>query len=948
MTSAIPPVLIELQADVASLKTGLQKAQDAIKGVDDSVKTASTGMSNFMGKIKQVGATMGVAFAGTQVVQFGKDVLMAASDMNESLSKINVVFGENSAAVTKWADTSATAMGMSKQSALEAAGTYGNLFQAFGLGQGESQKMSTSLVQLASDMASFNNTSIDDAILALRSGLSGETEPLKRFGVALSDTRLKTEAFSLGLIKSTNEALTPAAKAQASYSLIMKDTTLAQGDFARTSDGTANTMRIVAAQMQNAKAALGQALLPAFQGLLLVLKPIIAGLAAFGKFMAENKEVVATFAAVIGVATVAWGVYTAVIKRAAIQQAIFNAIAAINPFVAIVIGIAALAAGLVYAWKHSETFRKVVVEVAKGVLTYISFMIKAWGQMIEIILKVVTGPLQLFLGVLSKLPGVGGAAKKGLELIHKGIDGVGNFADSAASKVDSFKSKLDGLASKTVDVKVNTKGGSKGGSGGGSGGGGGGLSAEEIKQQQAAAKQRAKDIEAANKEVIKIHDKMSDVIDAGNKKMAEAAAKRDKAIVETKKKYADLELKIIEKKKEELAKNEAAWNKAYAKAREDRAKRDAAIEDDYAKKKIELAKAAEDKIADVRKSAAEKQAGIVQQSIDRLRSAFASGTAASISQIFKDGAKTADDVIAQLKSKLTAAKELQKNAAALQAAGYSQTFIEEVVAAGPQIGNEMASALLNASTETQTELKSLYGEVNTISAHGVDDLAKTMNAGGKLATEELMAAFKQVAIDLDASIADINENLKASLEQANKDYLDKMADSKAILDEALKAADEALAEANAATMKEFNDAMKENAANLAEALAAIQSDYEETIAAIAADTKEKLAELQKDLLETANTLKKLGEAKAAAAALANSPATNYVPPTGGRVDMSGNVEYYNADKAKALGAVYNYNTTVTGVDMSDPAATAKLVDNAVRFGSTQGLSVAQKGMAVGM
>jgi hypothetical protein len=79
MADLIPPMLIQLQADVSQLKAGLAQAESALKGVDDSVKTASAGMTSFVSKMKQVGATMGVAFAGQQVVQFGKDVIMAAS-----------------------------------------------------------------------------------------------------------------------------------------------------------------------------------------------------------------------------------------------------------------------------------------------------------------------------------------------------------------------------------------------------------------------------------------------------------------------------------------------------------------------------------------------------------------------------------------------------------------------------------------------------------------------------------------------------------------------------------------------------------------------------------------------------------------------------------------------------------------------------------------------------
>lgn len=96
MADLIPPMLIKLQADVNDLKVGLAQAENSLKGVDKSVATASAGMTSFVSKMKQVGTTLGVAFAGQQVLQFGKDVVMAASDMNESLSKVGVVFGQSS------------------------------------------------------------------------------------------------------------------------------------------------------------------------------------------------------------------------------------------------------------------------------------------------------------------------------------------------------------------------------------------------------------------------------------------------------------------------------------------------------------------------------------------------------------------------------------------------------------------------------------------------------------------------------------------------------------------------------------------------------------------------------------------------------------------------------------------------------------------------------------
>jgi len=147
-----------------------------------------------------------------------------------------------------------------------------------------------------------------------------------------------------------------------------------------------------------------------------------------------------------------------------------------------------------------------------------------------------------------------------------------------------------------------------------------------------------------------------------------------------------------------------------------------------------------------------------------------------------------------------------------------------------------------------------------------------------------------------------------------------------------------LAEANKATMDEFNKAMKENQEALAEALLEIQKNYDDAIAEIVDATKQKLAELQADLDAAIQKLKDLGAAKDAANAAANNPAADYVPPTQGRVDMAGNTEYYNAEKAKAFSAVYNYNTNVTGVNMADPNAAAKAVDNTLRFGATQSLT----------
>jgi hypothetical protein len=207
--------------------------------------------------------------------------VQAASTLSESISKTNAVFKENATVVQKWAKTTSAAFGVSEQAALEAAGTYGNLFQAFGLSNTSATKMSMTLVELAADMASFNNVPIADALQALRSGLAGETEPLKRFGVALNEVRLKEEAMRLGLITTTSGTLPIAIKAQAAYALILKDTALQQGDVARTSGGLANQQKFLGAQVQDLTAQFGMVFVPIMLEVVAVIRdqimPRIAG-----------------------------------------------------------------------------------------------------------------------------------------------------------------------------------------------------------------------------------------------------------------------------------------------------------------------------------------------------------------------------------------------------------------------------------------------------------------------------------------------------------------------------------------------------------------------------------------------------------------------------------------------------------------------------------------------
>lgn len=214
------------------------------------------------GVAKKAAGFFAAAFAAVGVGAFLKNAVSEAVDLGENMSKVEVVFGDSAGAVNDFAATASTALGQSRNQALAAAGTFGSLFVGMGIGQTQAKDMSLSMVQLASDMASFSNATPEEALDALRAGLIGETEPLRRFGVMLDAAKVEAEAMRLGLVGVGGE-LTEAAKAQAVYSLVMQQTSLQQGDFERTSAGLANQQRIIKAQFTDLTTNVGGLFVPA-------------------------------------------------------------------------------------------------------------------------------------------------------------------------------------------------------------------------------------------------------------------------------------------------------------------------------------------------------------------------------------------------------------------------------------------------------------------------------------------------------------------------------------------------------------------------------------------------------------------------------------------------------------------------------------------------------------
>ena len=224
------------------------------------------------------------ALAFGAIVTGGYKAAQAASDFNETVSKSGIIFGE--------ASTEIKALGLSKQAALDAAATMGTFGKSAGLAGADLSNFSIEMVKLSGDLASFHNANPADVALALGAALRGEAEPIRKFGVLLNDAAVKAQAMKMGLYDGTG-ALDAQAKVLATQQIILQQTSDAQGDFARTSEGAANQQRILKAQVDNAKVSIGQAFLP-------ILEAVLPVLVNFATAIGNNTGEFVAFVAVIG------------------------------------------------------------------------------------------------------------------------------------------------------------------------------------------------------------------------------------------------------------------------------------------------------------------------------------------------------------------------------------------------------------------------------------------------------------------------------------------------------------------------------------------------------------------------------------------------------------------------------------------------------------------------
>ena len=441
-------------ASIQEAREELARASAALDQLEDPTNKSTDAFSRLA---KAIGLVM-IARKALDTIKTGIDY---ASDLAEVQNVVDVTFGSATEAINSWSKECLAAYGMNEVSAKRYAGTIGAMLKSSGLAGDAIVNMSKDMAGLAGDMASFYNLDLETAFEKIRSGISGETEPLKQLGINMSVANLEAYALSQGITTAYNE-MSQAEQVMLRYNYLMSTTADAQGDFARTQDSYANQTRLLSESWLEFTGVMAEQLLP-------VLTTIVSWLNNIVAFLTENADMVSAvlvgLATTVGILAVAWVVHAAAqwLAVAANQALIVSLLS--NPILWIALIIGVLVAAM-YRWIQSIGGVKNAWEICKlalivgwnavklafftGVYWVIDLVDKlklCWqkagvaianfmGDMkvsvLTILQNMINGAIDIinkFIGVLNKIPGVS-------------IDAIEHvtFATTAAAENEAAKS----------------------------------------------------------------------------------------------------------------------------------------------------------------------------------------------------------------------------------------------------------------------------------------------------------------------------------------------------------------------------------------------------------------------------------------------------------------------------------------------------------------------------
>ena len=712
------------------------------------------------------------AGAGIAVTQFAKQAVGAASAFEAEFEGVNQTFGTAAKSVQNFADQAAYSAGISETAALQAAKNFGGFANAAGLASAEAATFSTDLVQAAGDLASFNDVPVDQALAAISSGLAGQSEPLRQFSIFLDQATLSTQAAAMGFTGAFS-ALSQGEQTLVRQAAIMDQMGVSAGDFEAYADTYGNSLKTVQALFSEMQTEIGATLLPALASLMPAFIPIIetAG-PALAKIFEALLPLIDAIAVNIG------PLVEALMPMFEVFELLVGAgseiIAAILPPLVEIIGaLTPIVLKVVEAFMPLiEAILPPLIRLIEALLPFIE-MIATWlgdywipilSKIAEAIMPVVVYLIDLFARALEDLNTLLGPVFAALKPVADALLAIAGIKPGDLQKTVTVTTKATG-GSVLDDYAYNT----------------------------------------GNKQPLPVIPAIPTPTLTGG-----AGADTGKAI---KKSISDTKKALKAARKD--------YDKEIKKANSDFAERSAEISENYsigiAKATIErdkdLAQAVVDntkQIANIRADFAKRLDDIVKQSMQRLRDVYRSAVEINVAAIF-DGdvvAGSIDGTIELMRQKLTASRQLLGNAAALAAAGFSQTFIEQVVGAGTEVGNELAQGILNATPEQQAEMRNLFNAIETEANSGMDALSQTIYDKNGLATQELKNLYANTQNELVVALADQEALYQQTMTDIMARFDQAVLDAKTARDEALKEAEETLQAALVQANENFLDDLK--------------------------------------------------------------------------------------------------------------------------------------------
>jgi len=371
-------------------------AKQGTQGMDDM----ATGVQKFEQKLDRLAVPAGVALAA--VGALAKGAIDSASALQQSTGGVESVFAEHAAQVKGYAADAATNVGLATSQYQDLATVIGSQLKNMGVPMEAVAGQTNDLVTLGADLAATFGGTTADAVSALSSLLRGERDPIERYGVSMNEAAVQAQMAEMGLTGLSGEA-EKNAKLQATLALLTKQTADAQGQFAREADTAAGAQQIAAAEAENARAKIGEGLLPVYTQLQTILGQV-AG------FLGENATAVTAVATAVAALAAGVLVVNGALKAYAAVQAIvrgatalwtaaqwaLNAAMNANPIGLIIAAIAAVVAIVIYLWNNCEWFRDAVLAIWEAIRSAAE---AAWNWIkdaVTTVIDVVSAHIELF------------------------------------------------------------------------------------------------------------------------------------------------------------------------------------------------------------------------------------------------------------------------------------------------------------------------------------------------------------------------------------------------------------------------------------------------------------------------------------------------------------------------------------------------------------------------